>query len=365
LAHTKKLHLESLRGMAALSVAVFHFNIGTVFNNAFTENAHMMVDLFFVLSGYVIALNYADRITSFGEALAFQRRRLMRLYPLHLVMLLVFLGVEIAKYLVEKSSGLTATIPAFSSNNLESFVENLFLIHNLVNDHMTWNYPSWSISSEFFTYLLFAFLLLLARRIRIHPGILFLPFMIYGAIQLAENGLGSKEGIYRCFVSFFLGALLHEFEKRVLIKGHNAVALFLSALTVVAVANFPRLDGVYVLIFPALFLVTLMSLNSLSPASPIIRLLSHRWLVYLGTISYGIYMIHAAVWWGVTQFIRFVLKMPVQATADERIIITGADIFFLHGAQLAGIIIIFGMAHLSYRWIELPAMRRARKPAQE
>ena len=70
----KLLPLESLRGIAAISVALYHFNTGSHFNNAFVSNAWLMVDFFFVLSGFVIALNYIDNIKSAKNYLRFKRR---------------------------------------------------------------------------------------------------------------------------------------------------------------------------------------------------------------------------------------------------------------------------------------------------
>ena len=77
----KYLALESLRGGAAISVAIHHFYIGSHFNVAFTMYAWLMVDFFFVLSGFVIALNYQDRIKTFENLKAFQFKRFLRLYP--------------------------------------------------------------------------------------------------------------------------------------------------------------------------------------------------------------------------------------------------------------------------------------------
>jgi len=86
--------LESLRVIAALAVAIFHFRTPSpLAANAFIEHADLMVDLFFVLSGFVIALNYRERIGSFWDALTFQHRRFWRLYTLHLFTLMVFVGM--------------------------------------------------------------------------------------------------------------------------------------------------------------------------------------------------------------------------------------------------------------------------------
>ena len=124
-----------------------------------------MVDFFFALSGFVIALNYQERLSSFDDVVTFQRRRFFRLYPLHVLMLALFIGIEIAKYAAENIAGLAANNPAFSTNDANAFFSHLFLMQGLFGDGLTWNHPSWSVSTEFFTYIIFAVLTLtLAKR---------------------------------------------------------------------------------------------------------------------------------------------------------------------------------------------------------
>lgn len=150
----KKLHLESLRGIAALSVVFYHYSLGflhlTILKNGFTDNAGLMVDFFFVLSGYVMALSYGDKISNWSQLLNFQFKRFIRLYPLHLIMLLLFLLLEIAKYAAGYSSEQNSIFGPITG--LEDFISNLFLTHNFTGD-LSWNRPSWSISAEFYTYV--------------------------------------------------------------------------------------------------------------------------------------------------------------------------------------------------------------------
>ena len=159
----KFLALESLRGVAAISVAIFHFSIGSHLNTEFTKNAWLMVDFFFVLSGFVIALNYQDHIKTFENLKVFQYKRFLRLYPLHLLMLFVFLGIECMKYLVEIKFNLVANNPAFRDSDLGAFIAHIFLLQNWTMDHTSFNGISWSISAEFYTYAIFGSLLLVPR----------------------------------------------------------------------------------------------------------------------------------------------------------------------------------------------------------
>ena len=57
---TKLNHLESLRGIAAITVVLFHWEVNSILNNNFTKNGWIMVDFFFVLSGFIIAYNYQN-----------------------------------------------------------------------------------------------------------------------------------------------------------------------------------------------------------------------------------------------------------------------------------------------------------------
>ena len=97
----KILYLESLRGIAALNVAMYHASLvggeSFIVTNSFVKNADLMVDFFFVLSGFVIAYNYSDRIFNFASLTQFQTKRFLRLYPLHFLTLLIFLAIELAK----------------------------------------------------------------------------------------------------------------------------------------------------------------------------------------------------------------------------------------------------------------------------
>src|SRR5579871_5277008 len=99
--------LESLRGLAALTVVIYH----AVWNNpitslSFFQNGALMVDFFFVLSGFVIFHSYGRKLGSWSQIGRFLWLRLGRLYPLHLAFLLVFFGFEVAKWLAEKHFGI-------------------------------------------------------------------------------------------------------------------------------------------------------------------------------------------------------------------------------------------------------------------
>lgn len=88
--HNRFDALDGLRGVAAIAVMISHFSQETLFKNAYEA-----VDLFFMLSGFVIAHSYGARLLSGMTSTEYVKRRLIRLYPMLLISLLIALPVFI------------------------------------------------------------------------------------------------------------------------------------------------------------------------------------------------------------------------------------------------------------------------------
>src|ERR1700730_11037304 len=116
--------LESIRGIAAVLVVLFHMPTWNPWltDIRFIRNSYYMVDLFFVLSGFVMSLNYGDRLHSVRDLARFQFLRLGRLYPVHLLFLLIAVGTAASSWIAAATFGLK--IPngsAFKDATLISF----------------------------------------------------------------------------------------------------------------------------------------------------------------------------------------------------------------------------------------------------
>src|SRR5215467_3214468 len=164
--------LDSWRGVAACLVALFHLDAYSHFYDLpFLRNSWLFVDFFFVLSGFVIAANYGRRLREGFGVGRFLLLRLGRLYPLHLTILALFVAFELLKVLrrIVIPAGVWSLNPVapFSTppEAPATIVANLLLVQSLhVFDFLTWNDPAWSISTEFFTYVVFAASLIALRR---------------------------------------------------------------------------------------------------------------------------------------------------------------------------------------------------------
>ena len=118
--------LETLRGIAALMVALYHYP-STSF--LYFEDGFLAVYFFFSLSGFVITLNYFNKINSFNDLIRFQTRRFFRLYPVHLLLLLIVLCIQFLKLIALKFFNLDSSSYAFSPVSIFSltdFIQHIF-----------------------------------------------------------------------------------------------------------------------------------------------------------------------------------------------------------------------------------------------
>jgi len=204
--------LDSWRGIAACLVALFHLDAYShLYGVPFLRNSWLFVDFFFVLSGFVIAANYQQRLLDGFGVGRFLFLRLGRLYPLHFAMLVLFISWELLKVprrilIPELSSMALLSTPQEAPDTI---LANLLLIQSLhLYDFVTWNLPSWSISTEFYTYVIFAACLVGFRK---HAWIALLLAMIGAPVLIAtlsEHNMATHYdwGIVRCVYGFAAGA---------------------------------------------------------------------------------------------------------------------------------------------------------------
>ena len=353
---TKILSLQSLRGLAAISIAFFHLNTGGYISNFF-ENAWLAVDFFFVLSGFVISRSYSDKISSIKTFYNFQKKRFVRLYPLHFVMLIIFLLVEFLKLLVEINFGLIANNKAFSTNNFSAFFANLFFLHNLIIYQPTYNYPSWSISAEFLTYAIFGLIILITRNSKI----LFYSFSIILILifnyTLFFLGFESDNitGPIRCLYSFFIGVLtqkLHNYLSKTDTNIMSIPSTLMILISVLSIVYFGKENSGFIVFIPFVFAITILTLVLTHKQALAIRILENKFLVYLGTISYSIYLTHALIWWTINMICRFIFKFPTEIDSIGKTSVIIDNIFLADLISLMGIFFVILISGITYIFIE-------------
>jgi peptidoglycan/LPS O-acetylase OafA/YrhL len=296
--------LTSLRGFAACWVVAFHFK--TYFRDDmpaavmwFIDRGFLAVDFFFVLSGFVLYITYVDRITNGTTSfVTFMVRRFARIYPLHLLMLLVYLVFVAALTLAGAGSG---ELP--HRYGVGAFALNLMLMQGWgILTQLTWNEPSWSISAELGSYLAFPPLVLIGAVSR--HGLTGLIAVIAAAMAclyilfhlLGSDSLGvgvAQLGLIRCTCQFVMGMACGEVYRRYrhrLAQGHLVAGALLALATIAAIST---VTSSTLVIAPLLWVVVIVY-GSIS-SGHIGRFLQMRLLVYIGTISYSIYLFHYIV----------------------------------------------------------------------
>lgn len=370
--HREKAHvlpLDSIRGIAATSVVIHHLLLMPTFLAAFPHNAWinwsffrsawLLVDLFFVLSGIVMSLSYVDGEFGRFSLREFMVRRLARVYPLHVVMLLANLLFRLMRIGLVMAGIVVAVPAAFEVNNTYSFILNLFLLHSMgFIDYLSWNAPSWSISVEFYTYLAFGLVVLLAQRFG-SPLYFYLAAALIALGSLAfiifvldkpSLGLQTDFGILRCFTSFFLGALTARIAKDVprtmspLAQGVlQLVAMFTSVVLVSMVEAYPAVSFLAPIVF-ALFLGSLLAFPN---ATLVPRMLVAGPLVWMGRRSYSIYMVHALIVLLAEYFVRAVGHRNIVAL----------DSIFPGLPATANLVVSLGavlvVSHFTYLYVEI------------
>ncbi len=359
--------LDSWRGIAACLVALFHLDAYShLYGVPFLRNSWLFVDFFFVLSGFVIAANYQQRLLDGFGVGRFLFLRLGRLYPLHFVMLVLFISWELTKVIRRILLPELSPVAVFSTPREapDTILANLLLIQSLhVYDFLTWNVASWSISTEFYTYTVFAACLVGLRK---HAWVALLFAMIGGPVLIAilsERNMDTHYdwGIIRCVYGFAAGAIswnIYGKWNEKLRKRLSGSLVEWGALGLVVV--FVSVAGTSLLSIAAPYvfaLVVLVFAFEAGTASAILRL---RPLVFLGTISYSIYMTHVFI-------AKRMLDAGIQLDKRWHIDlftqreINGQDTLFFgtqlwHGdiAYLVYMAMIITMSYFTYRWIEKP-----------
>ena len=346
-------HLDALtgiRGIAAWLVVLYHIRMSLLGIMPIPvlkvlARGYLAVDLFFILSGFVLWYNYAPRLRAAGPGAGawvaaghFLWRRIARIWPLHIVIL----GLFVAFALVLVATGRDASFYPFHELPL-----HVLLIQNWgFTPQLRWNDPAWSISTEMAAYLVFPLVVLAAKWERLPTSLLVaLGFAVLAAIPLyfwADNdtSLGaeiSRLGLVRCLLEFSLGNVLCLLWLRWRGAAHGAGIAF--AVCLAALGAGIGLDLPETVFVPACFAAGLLALALGRGA--IVRALGGRLLRYMGEISYSTYLAHT--------FLFLVFKL---AFVDATLQIGWGKLAGFIGLVLAASIVLYhGVEKPAQRWL--------------
>ncbi|WP_284180149.1 acyltransferase [Rhabdaerophilum sp. SD176] len=287
--------LDAWRGIAALLVALYRLEAdGWLHGLPFVQNAWLFVDFFFVLSGFVIAYAYLGKLGKPRETLVFIVRRIGRVWPLHVVLLGIFLAFEIARGLAGFIR--SAPVSVFIDQRAPiTVLWDLLLVQALGFTGVTlWNTPAWSISTEFWTYIVFALLCFGGRRLlAVAAATLILGGLaVVGAFSPKGMDTTFDFGFARCLAGFFSGVLA-SFAWQGWLRAKTLTAKFATSLEIGAIAAailFVSLVGRTQASLAAPFVFAGLVLVFAFQSGWISAVLSGKVGHVLGDLSYSIYM---------------------------------------------------------------------------
>ena len=331
---TRRVDIDSLRGLSVIAVIIFHLD------HAYFPNGYLGVDLFFVISGYVITKSiikkYYEGNFKFTD---FYIKRIRRILPVLLVVL-------ISSFLVGVYLLLLSDLKKFSESLLTSlgFISNFYFWitggYFSTNDQLKPLLHLWSLSVEEQFYLFFPFFLYflfkISRKLQFYLSAIILISLISFFIDIFFISKGHTDAIFFLFPAriwqFGLG-IYFALLPNLIIKNLWIDRLYLVIAFVLIIFNF---------VYKINFLpdATLMSLGAAlilyrqnNEKNILSKVFNIKPLVYIGLISYSLYLWH----WPVISFSKYVF-------IDE---LTFGIMFFC-------IITIFLLSSLSWKLVEQP-----------
>lgn len=334
------------RLIAAMLVMCYHFSFSTPHAEQLStwfEHMNPLLDMFFVLSGFLIYERYRDRVLTRADYAFFLLRRLSRLYPLHLVTLGFFVLVGLAGH-----AGLIPAAGLQDRYDMGQLWTNLLLLQAWgVHDNLTFNYVSWSLSGEWFAYLMLPVLAFAGLRAGL-AGLILVLIVTIGMLEWASRDAvdysgtwydAKSWGAYRIFADFTFGAILFCLVERMpanvgsrfagwVLLGLSIATMFAGGGTYVALA----------LIGCAIVFMAVAERERPAPLGPMTM------LAPVAALSYGVYMWHPVM---ETIFFSGVWKL----------IFGDPDTVWIYAFVVLPMIATLVVAALSQRFVELPAGR--------
>lgn len=353
--------LESWRGICAIGVVLVHISLNSHIRTlAAVRNAGLGVDFFFVLSGFVLGHAYSGRLTTLRDAREFIIRRTGRLLPLHLFALAILVALELLKlFLVSRFHVSAGDAPFTGANSIAGLVASLFLVNGLgIIQYFTWNGPSWSVSTEFWAYLLFLMACLahkyrlVASLLAVGCGLALLDIEMRHLPLHTYNGVG----LLRCLCGFSCGNLLNLLYRQLVARNVAPPPLAEYLALAIIAAIFIQLSPHQYLLAPLGFSVAILIFAF--ERGLVSRILTTRIPLHLGLVSYSIYLMHMPVLDVMNGLARTVqsklhLHLYVPGT-DGQLLLNVGGAWANDLATVFVVLLVIGVASFTYYAIENP-----------
>ena len=374
-------NLTPMRGIAALLTVVFHVDLmlgsGGDFlikksHSLVLSRKYLMVDFFFILSGFIMCHVYGKMFSASVNKNSFRKftiARFARVYPLHLLTL----SYCIVLFFITAKLGIPKNLVIEIDNNAYSVVTNLLLLHSMnLHNWFSWDHASWSISTEWWAYMIFPFLVAPFQKLNksskamvavaciagylcitffIVPLVTVpkeIPFVKLDPSQLSIN-VAYEYGYLRCLCGFILGMVVYEgykvgWLKSILSNGFILAALFLAVLVCM---HFTLPDFITILFCPFILLCGAYG----SPNTD--KLFKKTAFQKIGDWSFSIYLTHQPLLFTIGAVFTYLNPMdPAKVPMGPP---PKPPLFIAWLICLAFIGLVLLVSYFTYRFVEVPA----------
>jgi peptidoglycan/LPS O-acetylase OafA/YrhL len=338
------LHLDALRFIASVGIVITHseeYFFSVAQRRAQTNiGLALFVDMFFLISGFVMAYVYAGKVANQTQILTFFWRRFARLVPLHVLTLVLSVAIWAAVAKVTHGLPKANTAP---SGDIACLADTLFLLHGVIpcGNGLYHNGVTWSISVEMLLYGLFPVICWLGRKWIWFPLLMGVAVLLGDmAYVVAHGGLYAKWELYsplRGLPSFMLGMAMFTWRGSLekLRVPHWTMAALIVALAVAMVSDVPN-------IFRLLMVYAVVMLAVAADTAGRIPAYIRR-IAPLGQLTYSIYLWHGLL-----------ILVLMNGIADKYLHLSGAPMIAMGLLTYALLAVV---SYLSYELIEDPARR--------
>lgn len=292
------LILDSIRGISALAVVIFHYHHFFLQNSnsrpgpdsstfpysSFLEgvfnHGHAVVQLFWIISGFVFYHVYLNKNTTFKD---FAINRFARLYPLHLITLILVAIIQVI------SLDYLGYWQIYGNNDFMHFILQLGFSSNWVgfSHGLSFNGPIWSVSLEIFIYLVFFFSLYFLKKFHFLATLSLIALCQVLWLNIPPNHLINSK-TFLCGVYFFSGGLCYigiTLLKE--IKSGFLLCIFAPIISLVMAITFLKGEAL-IYVFGVTTIILVASVDLVHPVKS-------KVFLFLGDISYSLYLVHVPI----------------------------------------------------------------------
>lgn len=335
------LNLDFLRFVASVGIVAYHsleYFVPKAYREALNEQTRglsLFVDLFFVISGFVIAYVYCDKIGSLADFGRFMQRRVGRLVPLHLLTLTVSIVI------IGTAATLGQTINRMPSFDPRCIAQTAIFLHAIVScgNGIFFNGVSWSIGAEMVMYLLFPLLAWVGYRTK--SGLLaatVVALLVVAAVHRVEGGAWELlPPVPRALPSFLIGMSLF-FWRDALRRIPKPGLILAASLPIVIVAMTTGMPDIVSLALVYIIAASAIAADVQGSVGSAVKLIGP-----LGQLTYSIYMWHS------------ILITVLMNGIGDKVLHAGSGLMLVIG--LVCYASILAVSCISYLFIETPARR--------